>query len=50
MPYKTKKTTIKTTNKIKNIISYLDQQRQKKVLFFEIKWLMLSTIYLIHLE
>ena len=47
---KNKKTTRKnTTEKIKNIVSDLDQQRQK-VLFFKIKWLTLSTIYLIHLE
>ena len=46
-----KKTTRKSAiKKIRNIISDLDQQRQKKVLFFKIRWLMLPTIYLMHLE
>ena len=30
--------------KIRNIISDLDQQRQKKVVFFKIRWLMLPTV------
>ena len=48
---KKRKTTRKSTiKKIRNIVSDLDQQRQKESTVFKIKWFILPTIYLIHLE
>ena len=45
-----KNTKNSTINKIRNIVSDLDQLRKKKVLLFKIKCMMLFTIYLIHLQ